>query len=61
MKEGKFEGTLAEGNITAENLQGELQGKPLRALIEKFDAGEAYADIHTKAKPGGEVRGQIHK
>lgn len=61
MKEGKFEGTLAEGNITAENLQGELQGKPLGALIEKFDAGEAYANIHTKAKPGGEVRGQIHK
>jgi FdhE protein len=57
-----IEGTLAEGNIhAAENLQGELQGKPLGALIEKFDAGEAYTDIHTKAKPGGEVRGQIHK
>jgi CHRD domain-containing protein len=60
-KGGKFEGTLAEGKITAENLQGELKGKPLGALIEKFDAGEAYANIHTKAKPGGEVRGQIHK
>lgn len=60
-KDGKFEGTLAEGKITAENLQGELKGKPLGALIEKFDAGGAYANIHTKAKPGGEVRGQIHK
>ena len=56
-----FDGTLAEGKITAENLQGELKGKPLGALIEKFDAGEAYANIHTKAKPAGEVRGQIHK
>ena len=60
-KQGKFEGTLAEGDITAGNLQGELKGKPLGALIEKFDAGEAYANIHTKGKPGGEVRGQIHK
>jgi hypothetical protein len=59
--EGKFEGTLAEGNIKAENLQGELKGKPLSALIGKIEAGEAYANIHTKGKPGGEVRGQIHK
>ena len=61
MKEGMFEGTLAEGDIKAENLQGELKGKPLSALIEKMEAGEAYANIHTKGKPGGEVRGQIHK
>jgi hypothetical protein len=61
MIEGKFEGTLAEGVIKAENLQGDLKGKPLGALIEKFEAGEAYANIHTKGKPGGEVRGQIHK
>lgn len=61
MKEGMFEGTLAEGDIKAGNLQGELKGKPLGALIEKMERGEAYANIHTKGKPGGEVRGQIHK
>ncbi|HZW36644.1 MAG: CHRD domain-containing protein [Deltaproteobacteria bacterium] len=61
LKEGKFEGTLAEGDIKAESLQGDLKGKPLSALIQKIEAGEAYANIHTKAKPGGEVRGQIHK
>lgn len=61
LKEGKFEGTLAEGDITAESLQGDLKGKPLSALIQKIEAGEAYANIHTKGKPGGEVRGQIHK
>ncbi len=61
MKDGMFEGTLAEGDIKAENLQGDLKGKPLSALIEKLDAGEAYANIHTKGKPGGEVRGQIMK
>lgn len=61
LKEGKFQGKLAEGDITAENLIGDLKGKPLSALIEKFDAGEAYVNVHTKGKPGGEVRGQIHK
>lgn len=61
VKAGKFEGTLAEGDIKAGALLGELKGKPLSALIEKFDAGEAYANVHTKGKPGGEVRGQIHK
>lgn len=61
MKEGMFEGTLAEGDIKAEAFMGELKGKPMSALIEKFEAGEAYANIHTKAKPGGEVRGQIMK
>jgi hypothetical protein len=59
--DGVFEGTLAEGTIKAENLQGELKGKKLGALIEKMEAGETYANIHTKAKPGGEVRGQIMK
>ena len=58
-KEGIFAGTLAEGDIKAENLQGDLKGKPLGALIEKIEKGEAYANIHTKGKPGGEVRGQI--
>jgi len=61
IKAGKFEGTLAEGDIKAENLVGDLKGKPLSALIGKFDAGEAYVNVHTKGKPGGEVRGQIHK
>ena len=61
IKAGKFEGTLAEGDIKAEGLLGDLKGKPLSALIEKFDAGEAYVNVHTKGKPGGEVRGQIHK
>ncbi|HEX9192030.1 MAG TPA: CHRD domain-containing protein [Candidatus Deferrimicrobiaceae bacterium] len=58
-KEGKFEGTLAEGDITAAGLKGPLEGKALSDLIAKIDAGEAYANVHTKQKPGGEVRGTI--
>ncbi len=61
IKAGKFEGTLAEGDIKAESLLGDLKGKPLSALIGKIDAGEAYVNVHTKGKPGGEVRGQIRK
>jgi hypothetical protein len=58
---GQVRRTLAEGDIKAEGFLGELKGKPLSALIGKFDAGEAYVNVHTKGKPGGEVRGQIHK
>jgi len=61
LKEGKFEGTLAEGDIKAESLQGDLKSKPLSALVEKIEAGEAYVNVHTKGKPAGEIRGQMHK
>lgn len=59
LKEGKFTGTLAEGDIKAENLIGDFKGKPLSALIDVLKAGGAYANVHTKKMPGGEVRGQI--
>lgn len=57
--EGQFNGVLAEGTITAANLVGPLNGQDLSALIEAFDNGEAYVNVHTTQFPGGEVRGQI--
>jgi hypothetical protein len=61
LKPGKFEGTLAEGDIKASSLQGDLAGKPLSDLIGKIEGGEAYVNVHTQKNPGGEFRGQIHK
>jgi hypothetical protein len=58
-REGKYSGTLAEGNITAAGLKGPLEGKPLSALVERINAGEAYVNVHTKQMGGGEIRGTI--
>ncbi len=59
VKEGKFSGLLAEGVITAANLEGPLKGKPLSDLGEEILTGNAYIMIHTNQHPNGELRGQI--
>ena len=57
--EGKFNGILAEGEITADNLVGPLAGMSLDDLLSLIQSGEAYVNVHTSQYPGGEIRGQI--
>ena len=68
--QGRIQGVIAEGTITAANLVGALAGQPLSALIDAINAGNAYVNVHTNDGiaptntgpgdfPGGEVRGQI--
>jgi hypothetical protein len=57
--EGRFNGTLGEGIITADNLVGALAGQPLSALIEQMEAGNAYVNVHTSQFPPGEIRGNL--
>jgi hypothetical protein len=67
---GRFDGVLAEGTITANDLINALAGHPLADLIEELEAGNAYVNVHTNDGvapidtgagdfPGGEIRGQI--
>ncbi len=57
--EGRFQGVLAEGTITADNLVGSLAGQTLDDLIEEIKAGNMYVNVHTTQVPSGEIRGQI--
>jgi hypothetical protein len=57
--EGRFDGVLAEGVITAADLVGPLAGASMDDLIDAIRAGNTYVNVHTSQYPPGEVRGQI--
>jgi len=56
-REGKFSGTLAEGEVTAEKLAGPLKGRTTKELLEMLESGKAGVAVHTKQNPGGELWG----
>ncbi|HUV36721.1 MAG TPA: DUF4397 domain-containing protein [Patescibacteria group bacterium] len=67
---GRHNGNLAKGVITPADLQGQLAGKGLEALVREMVDGNAYVNIHTNDGidgidtgpgdyPNGEIRGQI--
>jgi hypothetical protein len=55
LREGKVEGTLAEGDITADKLVGPSKGKPMKELLGMLGHGKAGVAVHTKQNPGGEL------
>jgi len=57
--EGRSDGILATGSITADDLVGQLEGGTLDDLLELLHAEGAYVNVHTSQFPPGEVRGQI--
>ena len=57
--EGRAQGLLAEGVITAGDLVGALEGSALSELIDAIRARNTYVNVHTSANQGGEIRGQI--
>lgn len=58
--EGRFDGVLAEGTITTDDLVGPLDDGQLSDLLAMMRAGNTYVNVHTEANPAGEIRGQIH-
>jgi hypothetical protein len=45
---GLVDGLLAEGNITADKLQGPLKGKQMSDMITPMNNNEVYVNVHTK-------------
>ena len=58
-KTGSFSGVLAEGSIAESDLTGPMEGKTFADLTAAVLAGQTYVNVHTKANPNGEIRGQI--
>ena len=58
---GKVNGELTSGTITAHDLSGPMKGKQLSDLLDLFEQGEAYVNVHTQNHPKGEIRGQIQE
>ena len=56
---GPINGTFAQENFTVADLQGPMQGKGISDLVRAMQNGETYTNVHTKAFPDGEIRGQI--
>ncbi len=56
---GRFDGVLSTGTFSADDFVGPLEGKPLDALTTAIEGGKAYVNVHTKANPEGEIRGQL--
>ncbi|WP_459501849.1 CHRD domain-containing protein [Bacillus sp. C1] len=47
------------GVVSAEELEGPLQGKKFENLVQAIDAVNAYVNVHTKAHARGEIRGNV--
>lgn len=58
---GRFDGTLAEGVITEEDLAfSGMPGMTFEGLIEAMRSGNTYVNVHTDQYPAGEIHGPVH-
>jgi CHRD domain len=51
--------TSTGGTITSADLKGPLVGKHVSDLLQLIKDGKAYANVHTRQHPNGEIRGQL--
>lgn len=58
--EGIITGTLSAANVVAQSAQGIVAGDAgFAAILRAIQDGSTYANLHTTAFPGGEIRGSI--
>ena len=55
---GSISGTVTAADVLGPTAQGIAAGD-LAAIIQMMRAGLTYANMHTAAHPGGEIRGQL--
>lgn len=58
LREGTLSGTWSGQDVQTVTAQGFAPGE-LDEVIAAIRAGAAYANVHTMASPGGEIRGQL--
>ena len=57
---GNINGTLTQGNITGQMLEGQAGASDqLSEIVSGMKNGTTYVDVHTINYPAGEIRGQI--
>lgn len=56
---GPINGKLVQGVIADSSLTGPMKGKSVLDLIHAIEHDSAYVQVHTKAHPEGELRGQV--
>ena len=56
-REGAFSGTLAEGEITADQFVGPMKHETLKDLLKMLKEGRAGVMVDTKQNPKGELWG----
>lgn len=56
---GRFDGVLATGTVTADDLVGPLAGMSLDDLKTAMEQSLTYVNVHTDQYPDGEIRGEI--
>jgi hypothetical protein len=57
--DGRVDGILAQGTITAPNPGNACGWTDLAAVVDAMQSGNTYVNVHTEQNRGGEIRGQI--
>lgn len=58
-EEGTVEDTIVPSDVTGGAAAQGFPAEDLATMLAAMRAGATYANLHTAARPGGEIRGQI--